>query len=75
MKPFAAPRTSRTSRGLAGIFALPLVLFAASMAGLVLGLTGDGAPDVAAWVLLSLPLLAVLVAWRRRGRRSSQRKS
>ncbi|RXZ65018.1 hypothetical protein ETX26_09405 [Pelagerythrobacter rhizovicinus] len=60
---------------MAGIFALPLVLFAASMAGLVLGLTGDGAPDVAAWVLLSLPLLAVLVAWRRRGRRSSQRKS
>lgn len=74
MKSFAPPRR-RARQGLARIFALPLVLFAASMAGLVLGLTGDGMPDLAAWALLSLPVLAVAVAWRRRGRSPSQGKT
>lgn len=74
MKPFAAPQRRRTRQGLAGVFALPLVLFAASVAGLILGLTGEGAPDVLAWALLSLPVLAVCVAWRRRGRSSSRKK-
>ena len=73
MKPFAP--TLRARRTLARVFALPLALFAASLAGLVLGLTGQGLPDIAAWLLLSLPLLAVLVAWRRRGRPSSNRKT
>lgn len=74
MKPFPPPRL-RARQGAARIFALPLVLFAASVAGLVLGLTGEGAPDIAAWALLLLPLLAVVVAWRRRGRSSPQRKT
>jgi hypothetical protein len=74
VKPFA-PAGRRTRRGLAQVFALPLVLFLASLAGLVFGLTGKGAPDAAAWLLLSLPLLAVLVAWRRRGRIYKQRKT
>lgn len=69
MKPFS-PTRRRARRGIAQVFALPLVLFAASVGGLVLGLTGEGAPDLAAWALLSLPLLAVLVAWRRRARPS-----
>jgi hypothetical protein len=73
MKPRPAP-PRRTRRGFAHVFALPLALFAASLAGLVLGLTGEGAPDVLAWTLLSLPVLAVAVAWRRRGRPSPQRK-
>lgn len=73
MKPLA-PFRHRTRQGLAHVFALPLALFAASLAGLVLGLTGEGAPDVLAWALLSLPLVAVTVAWRRRGRPSPQRK-
>lgn len=73
MKPFAPTRRARRTVG--QVFALPLVLFVASVAGLVLGLTGRGLPDVAAWLLLSLPLLAVFVAWRRRGRPSSNRKT
>ncbi|MGV2497053.1 hypothetical protein [Pelagerythrobacter aerophilus] len=73
MKPIA-PSRRRTRQSLAHIFALPLALFAASFAGLVLGLTGEGAPDILAWALLSLPVLVVAVAWRRRGRPSPQRK-
>lgn len=76
MKPFTVPQRRRARQSLAAVFALPLVLFATSVLGLVLGLTGDGLPDVAAWVLLSLPILAVIVAWRRRGQppHSKQKK-
>lgn len=74
MKPFAPSQGRRARQGLAGVFALPLVLFAASLAGLVLGLTGEGAPDVLAWAFLSLPVFAVCVAWRRRGRSPSPKK-
>lgn len=74
MKPFAAPQRRRARQGMAGVFALPLVLFAASLAGLVLGLTGEGVPDVFAWAFLSLPVLAVAAAWRRRGRPSPHKK-
>jgi len=61
------PSTRTASRSLARIFALPLLLLAASLAGHVIGLAGEGWPDVAASALLSLPLLAAAVAWRRRG--------
>jgi hypothetical protein len=75
MKPFAVSQRRRARQGFLGVFALPLIIFVASVAGLVFGLTGTGLPDVAAWLLLSLPLLAVLVAWRRRGRTYQQRKT
>ncbi|WP_279349417.1 hypothetical protein [Erythrobacter litoralis] len=41
---------------MARVFAMPLVLLAATLVGLVLGLTGDGLRDVAAWILVGLPL-------------------
>lgn len=57
----------RASRqGLGQVFAVPLVLLVTTIAGLVLGLAGDGLPDWAAWALLSLPILAVLRAWQNR---------
>lgn len=46
---------------------MPLVLLVASLSGLILGLLGDGAPDLAACALLSVPLLAIATAWHRRG--------
>ncbi|MCX9146548.1 hypothetical protein [Erythrobacter sp. WG] len=61
------PSARTASRSLAHIFALPLLLLAASLAGLVIGLAGEGWHDVAASALLSLPLLAAAVAWHRRG--------
>ena len=52
---------------IAGVFAVPAALLIATIAGLVIGLTGDGARDAAAWALLALPLLALAIAWLRRG--------
>ena len=52
---------------LAGVFAIPAALLVATIAGLVIGLTGDGARDALAWALLALPLLALAIAWLRRG--------
>ena len=49
------------------VVAMPLVLLVASLSGLILGLLGDGVPDLAASALLSVPLLALAVAWHRRG--------
>jgi len=54
-------------RSLARVFRIPLLLLAASVAGLVIGLNGDGWPDLAACALLLLPLLTVALAWLRRG--------
>ncbi len=65
MKHMVSPRTA--PRGLARVFALPLLLFAASLAGLVIGLVGDGWTDGVAAALLFLPLLAIAFAWHRRG--------
>lgn len=64
IRPRSSRRTARQRT--ARIFAVPALLFLVTCAGLVLGLTGDGLPDLAAWLLLSLPILAVLRAWRRR---------
>lgn len=48
------------------IFAWPLALGVATLAGLVLGLTGDGPRDIAAWALLGLAPLVILGALLRR---------
>lgn len=65
MKHLSSPRTAR--RSLARVFAIPLVLLVTSLSGLILGLLGNGVPDLAAYALLSVPLLALAVAWHRRG--------
>ena len=75
MKARGSPLRRRGRRSVLRVFAIPAILFAASLAGLVLGLTGDGLRDALAWLLLSLPLLAVGVAWRRRGLPSRYRKN
>ncbi len=48
------------------IFAIPVLLAIASLAGLVLGLTGDGWRDWAASMLLMLPVAAFLLHWHQR---------
>lgn len=50
----------------ARVFAIPVLLLLASIAGLVLGLAGDGIPDGLAWALLSIPILAAVHAFGRR---------
>lgn len=55
-------------RGLRAIFAIPLLLALASVAGLVVALTGDGLRDAASWAALAIPVLAV--AWAMRARRT-----
>lgn len=54
--------------GLRTIFAVPLLLAAASIVGLVVALTGDGWRDAASWAALGIPLLAVI--WAMKARRS-----
>ena len=71
MKHMPSPRTAR--RSLAQVFAVPLALLVASLAGLVIGLTGDGWRDLVASLLLALPLLAAARAWARHRRVPSQR--
>ncbi|MBU0824280.1 MAG: hypothetical protein KKA44_14220 [Alphaproteobacteria bacterium] len=55
-------------RGLRAIFAIPLLLALASVAGLVIALTGDGLRDAASWAALAIPVLAV--GWAMRARRN-----
>ena len=63
-----AARKRRTGRAsYARVFAVPLVLLLATLAGLVTGLTGDGTRDWLAWLLAALPLFALALAWARRG--------
>ena len=38
---------------------MPLLIAIASLAGLTIGLIGDGAMDVAAWVALGVPVIAI----------------
>ncbi|MCP9221488.1 hypothetical protein MKP08_01835 [Erythrobacter sp. LQ02-29] len=61
-------RVRRAPQSLARVFAWPLALFAASLAGLVLGLTGDGWEDVLAVALLAAAPFAIAAAWLRRDR-------
>ncbi len=53
-------------RSLARVFAVPLALALATLVGLVVGLTGEGARDVLAWLLLAPLPIAFAVAWARR---------
>ncbi|KLE34638.1 hypothetical protein [Aurantiacibacter luteus] len=63
-----AARKRRTARAsYARPLVIPLALLLATLAGLVIGLTGDRARDVLAWLLAALPLLALALAWARRG--------
>jgi hypothetical protein len=52
---------------MARVFAWPLALFAATVIGLVLGLTGEGWRDAAAWLLLgSVPAIIIFALSRPR---------
>ena len=63
-----AARKRRTTGGsYTRVFAIPLALLLATFCGLVAGLTGDHARDWIAWALTALPLLALTLAWMRRG--------
>lgn len=53
---------------LRAIFAIPLLLALASIAGLVIALTGDGLRDAASWAALAIPVLAV--GWAMGSRRT-----
>lgn len=50
-------------RAAGGVLAMPALLLVASLVGLILGLTGDGWRDVAASLLLALPVLIFLCSW------------
>ena len=50
----------------ASVLAAPVLLLAASLTGLILGLTGDGWRDIAASLFLALPVLIFLRSWLRR---------
>ena len=65
----------RPPRSPAQVLALPLLLAVLTLAGLVLGLTGDGLRDLVCVALLALPLVLFLVHWRRRSRRAPAAKA
>ncbi|MXO75215.1 hypothetical protein GRI40_08300 [Altererythrobacter aerius] len=50
------------------VLAWPMTFACAILAGLVLGLVGDGAPDILSWALLGAVPLAIAIAWSRRAR-------
>lgn len=54
------PQTNRQ------IFAWPAAIGCAAIAGLVLGLTGDGLRDLAAWILVGLAPIIIVAALLRR---------
>jgi hypothetical protein len=56
----------RHSRSTAAVFAWPLAIFTAGIAGLVIALTGDGWRDAAAWVALAAPIAGVIWAKTKR---------
>ncbi len=53
-------------RPLRSIFAWPLAIFVAGLAGLVIALTGDGWRDAASWAALSAPVATSVWAMRTR---------
>ena len=55
----ARASSRRRTRGMGAIFAWPLLLAVLSLVGLIVGLTGDGARDVVAWLLLGTTLVAI----------------
>lgn len=57
---------SRRARGLGRVFAIPLLLAAVTLAGLVMGLAGDGANDAISWLLLAVPIGVLAFVWHRR---------
>ncbi len=64
----AAKQVSRRERaGIGRVLAIPALLLLASLAGLVLGLTGEGVPDTLSWALLSSPIFVAAYAFSRRG--------
>ena len=52
-------RTHGLQHGRAALWTMPLLIAIASLAGLTIGLIGDGAMDVAAWVALGVPVIAI----------------
>lgn len=62
-----------TARKLGGqtvrqIFAVPVAIAVVSTVGLISALAGDGVEDVASWIALSVPVVAVV--WAMRARRT-----
>lgn len=57
---------SKAPQSLRHIFLAPFILAVCGLTGLILGLTGDGWRDIAAWILLGLPLLFFVKHWRAR---------
>jgi hypothetical protein len=57
-----------TAHSLAQIFAIPLLLAALSIIGLISALTGDGLRDILSWIGLAAPVLVTLWALRARRR-------
>ena len=62
-----SPRRA-TRQSLWAVFAVPLAIAVLSSVALVVALTGDGWRDVASWVGLAVPVLAV--AWAMKARRT-----
>lgn len=48
-------------------WSLPIIIALLSLIGLVSALTGDGLPDIIAWLALAVPVLAV--GWAMRAKR------
>lgn len=56
----------RSQRSIAQVFAIPLAIALTTIAGLVLGLTGDGWRDGAAWLLAGIAPFSIIAAVLRR---------
>ena len=61
-------RKPRHARSMSAIFAWPVAIFVAGLAGLVIALTGDGWRDAASWLALAAPVAALV--WAMRARRT-----